>query len=99
LRPALEQLRGQRARAAADVEHALSRLDAGQVGHLRAELDRVAPHEAVVRLGCDVEGHRRQAYAVTMIPFVVQATPATQQLGAWTISARATYQDAIDAYG
>jgi len=26
-----------------------------------------------------------------MIPFVVQATPATQQLGAWTISARATY--------
>jgi len=26
-----------------------------------------------------------------MIPFVVQATPATQQLGAWTIGARATY--------
>jgi hypothetical protein len=34
-----------------------------------------------------------------MIPFVVQATPATQQLGAWTIGARATYQDAINAYG
>ncbi len=29
----------------------------------------------------------------------MQATPATQQLGAWTISARATYQDAINAYG
>jgi hypothetical protein len=36
---------------------------------------------------------------VNVVPFVVQATPATQQLGALTISDRGTYQDAIDAYG
>jgi hypothetical protein len=36
---------------------------------------------------------------VNVVPFVVQATPATQQLGALTISDRGTYQEAIDAYG
>jgi hypothetical protein len=34
-----------------------------------------------------------------MIPFVVQATPATQQLGALVIRADATYRDAIDVFG
>jgi hypothetical protein len=36
---------------------------------------------------------------VSVIPFVVQATPATQQLGAWRISDRATFQDAIRVFG
>jgi hypothetical protein len=34
-----------------------------------------------------------------VIPFVVHATPATQQLGARGIRSDATYQDAIDVYG
>jgi len=34
-----------------------------------------------------------------VIPFIVHATPATQQLGALTIRSDATYQDAIDVYG
>jgi hypothetical protein len=93
------ELRDQRTRPATHIEHALPLLDAGEVGQLRTELHRVPAHEAVVGVCCDVEGHRRQAYAVNVVPFVVQATPATQQLGALTISDRGTYQDAIDAYG
>jgi hypothetical protein len=33
------------------------------------------------------------------MPFIVQATPTTQQLGALRIRDRGTYQDAIDAFG
>jgi hypothetical protein len=36
---------------------------------------------------------------VIVVPFVVQATAVTQQLGALTISDRGTYQEAIDVYG
>jgi hypothetical protein len=47
----------QRAGPAADVERPLSLGDARKVGEERRERLRVPPHEAVVRLGGDVEGH------------------------------------------
>ena len=40
---ALDELRRERARAAADVEHALPGRDAGEVGELRRERPRVPP--------------------------------------------------------
>ena len=99
MRTAVDQLRDERAGAATHVERALSRFDTAEVRHLRGEDGRVAAHEAVVGVGGDVEGHGRQAYAASVIPFIVHATPARQQLGALTIRSDATYQDAIDVYG
>ena len=55
---AADQLSGQGTRSAAHVQHALSGRDAGQVRHLRRQQRGVAAHEPVVRLGCDIEGHR-----------------------------------------
>jgi len=46
-----DELRRQRARPAADVEHAQPRRDAGEPGEERRERARVPPHEAVVRVG------------------------------------------------
>ena len=51
------ELRGQRAGAAADVEHALSLGHSGEVREHRGERNRVAAHEAVIRLGGDDEHH------------------------------------------
>src|SRR5207249_8347554 len=47
---ALYQLARQRPRAAADVEHALSRSNTGQIRYLRRQQRRVPPHEAVIGL-------------------------------------------------
>ena len=58
------QLGRQRARAATDVEHALSRLDRGQVGERGSEGNRVPPHEAVIRIGTNGEAHARNLGAV-----------------------------------
>ena len=44
---------------AADVEHAISGLDAGVVDQLRRQQARIPAHEAVVGIRCDVEAHRQ----------------------------------------
>ena len=46
---------------AADVEHALAGRNPREVGERRGELDRVHPHEAVVRLGRHCEAHHRES--------------------------------------
>ena len=51
----LDQLRRQRTRSAADVEHAAFR--PCEVGEQRRQRHRVPAHEPVVRLGGDGEGH------------------------------------------
>ena len=51
------ELRRQRTRPAADVQHALPGANARQRGQLRREPDRVAAHEPVVGLGGDCERH------------------------------------------
>ena len=56
---AARELGGQDAGAAADVENALSCLDAGEVSEDGRQLPRVAAHEAVVRVTRDFEAHRR----------------------------------------
>ena len=53
-----QQLGGERARAAADVEHPLPGRHAGEVGEPRRERPGVRPHEAVVAVGGDVEHSR-----------------------------------------
>ena len=53
----LDELRRQRARPAADVEHPLTGDDVGQVGELRRQMNRVAAHEAVVRVSGYGEAH------------------------------------------
>ena len=57
VRAAPDELGRQRTGARADVEHALARLDAGEVGEDRREPDGVAAHEVVVCGVRDVE-HR-----------------------------------------
>ena len=52
-----DQLGRQRTRPAADVDHALAALDAGEVGELRGQLHGKPAHEAVVGLCGDVEAH------------------------------------------
>ncbi len=61
----LDQLGAERARPAADVEDPLSGGDAGQVGQLRRERARVAPHEAIVGGSGDVETHPANVTDVT----------------------------------
>ena len=50
-----DELRGERARPAADVDHPLSGCDPGEIGELRREQHGVPSHEPVVRIGGDVE--------------------------------------------
>ena len=57
------ELLGQDAGAAADVENALSGLDAGEVGEDGRQLARVAAHEAVVCVTRDVEAHAPERIA------------------------------------
>ena len=52
-----DELRGERARPAAHVDHPLPGCDPGQIGELRREQHGVPSHEPVVRIGRDVEGH------------------------------------------
>src|SRR4051812_41173800 len=60
---ALDQFRRQRTWATAHVEDALAGDDAGEICHLRRELDRVAAHESVVRLGGHIEAHGSNPFA------------------------------------
>ena len=54
-----DQLRRERARAAAHVEDGLPVVHLGEVRQLRGQLDGVPTHEAVVRVGGDIEAHPR----------------------------------------
>ena len=54
-----DQLGGECARAAADVERALPCRHPGEIGELRREQNRIPAHEPVVRRGGDGEAHRR----------------------------------------
>ena len=54
---ASDELGGQGARPAPDIDHAHARADDGEVGHLWRQQDRVATHERVVGVGGDVETH------------------------------------------
>ena len=56
-----DQLRGQRAWPAADIEHPLPCDDAGEVGEHRGEPDRVPTHEPVIGVSSDREAHGRTA--------------------------------------
>ncbi len=53
----LDQVRGQRARPAPDVDHAVAYGHAGEVGERGSERNRVAAHEAVIGVGGDGERH------------------------------------------
>ena len=53
-----DQLGGEGARAAADVDHALAAAHTREVSQLRGEQDRVPAHEAVIRVSGDVEAHQ-----------------------------------------
>ena len=64
VRAAPGELGGQRAGARADVEHALARRDAGEVGEDRREPHRVPAHEVVVGGVRDVE-HRPELFTLT----------------------------------
>ncbi len=55
------ELSGERSRAAADVEHAPARADAGKVGELRREERRVPAHEPVVGVCAHGEAHAVQS--------------------------------------
>ena len=52
-----DELRGERAGPAADVDDPLSGCDPGQIGELRREQHGVPAHEPVVRVGGDIEAH------------------------------------------
>ena len=54
---AADELSGERAGPAADVEHPLAGSDLGEVGELRRERHRVPTHEPVVGVGGDDEAH------------------------------------------
>lgn len=56
---ASDQLGRERPRPTADVEHSLAGMDRSEIGQLRGEQDRVPAHEAVVRIGGDIEAHER----------------------------------------
>ena len=58
-----DELRGERARPAADVDHPLPGRDPGEIGELRREQHGVPSHEPVVRIGGDVEEHPGDSYA------------------------------------
>ena len=53
-----DELDGQRTGPAPDVEHALARRDAGEIGERHGERPGVSAHEPVVRVGSDGEAHR-----------------------------------------
>ncbi len=53
-----DELDGQRAGTAADVEHALAGRDAREIGERHRKRPGVPPHEPVVRVGSDGEAHR-----------------------------------------
>ncbi len=53
----VDQVRGQRARPTADVDHALTADHAGEVGERRSQRNRVAAHETVIGVGGDGERH------------------------------------------
>ncbi len=56
-----DELCGEEARAATDVEHRLAGRNARQIRELPGEMPRVAPHEPVVGIGGDLEAHRAQS--------------------------------------
>jgi len=56
-----DELGRERTGPASDVEDALTWLHAGQVGKLWGQLPGVAPHEAELCLGGDVEAHHRES--------------------------------------
>ena len=55
-----DELRGERAGPAADVDHPLSGRNPREIGELRREQHGVPSHEPVVRIGGDVEEHARR---------------------------------------
>ena len=65
---ARDQLGRQGARSAADIEDALAGAHAGELGQLRGEQPRVPAHEAVVRLGRDIEAHGPNLAAIGLRP-------------------------------
>ena len=70
-----DELGRQRARATADVDHALAGRDPGEVGELRREQHRVPAHEPVVRVRGDVEEHVRYRYVPTTVGSCAERTP------------------------
>ena len=58
-----DEVLGQRPRSAPDIEDALPGRDAQPVREARRQRTRVPPHEPVVRLAGDVEGHATRRYS------------------------------------
>ena len=84
------ELRRERSGAAADVEHALTGVDAGEAREPRREAARVAPHEAVVRLGGNGEAHRFNLLPSSFHEVTMDDTPEIEirRLGADEVRAR-----------
>ena len=76
------QLAGKRPRAAANVEHALTGLDAGEICEPRRQWRRVATHEPVVLLGPDAEVVHRSTLATVPVARLVYTQAVLRAAGA-----------------
>ena len=81
-----DELRGERAGPATDVEDPLAALDAGQVRELGREEPRIAAHETVVCLGGHIEAHRREPSTVVRVHRHIVASAPAACLGRQAVS-------------